>query len=338
MKNWFVLVFALLSLAADAQVGELIWEDNFNSKKLDTTFWNYETGTGLNGDWGTGQLDEATDRKKNVRIKFGVAEADSGCLAITTRNDQYNKRDYSSGRVNTSGKAAWGPGHRIVARVWPRDVTHQGQGFAFWMMPNEVPEGHKSLMWPQGGEIDIMEYVGSIPRHNLGSVHYAKAWENNEWKANNHKHQGAYYSFARKGTPENEPQYTNTPAEANDESAGSTGFHTYGIDWHTDRMEFFVDGRVYHIHYFEDGTGLSEDGQDNRLYTSINGTWAVQTEFSHHFDEWRPFEHQHYVILSAGVGGAQHTYGGAIVPEAKFPCTVFVDWVRVYRLEETQAE
>jgi hypothetical protein len=32
------------------------------------------------------------------------------------------------------------------------------------------------LMWPQGGEIDIMEFVASIPYANLGSVHYAKAW------------------------------------------------------------------------------------------------------------------------------------------------------------------
>lgn len=27
----------------------MIWEDNFDSGKLDTTSWSYETGTGVNG-------------------------------------------------------------------------------------------------------------------------------------------------------------------------------------------------------------------------------------------------------------------------------------------------
>ena len=36
-------------------------KENFNANKIDTTIWNFETGTGVNGDWGTGQLDRATD-------------------------------------------------------------------------------------------------------------------------------------------------------------------------------------------------------------------------------------------------------------------------------------
>ena len=34
----------------DAQISE----DNFNEGQLDLTRWNIETGTGVNGDWGTG--------------------------------------------------------------------------------------------------------------------------------------------------------------------------------------------------------------------------------------------------------------------------------------------
>jgi hypothetical protein len=40
-----------------------------------------------------------------------------------------------------------------------------------------------------------------------------------------------------------------------------------------------------------------------------------------------------YAILSAGVGGSNTTYGGAVVPEAQFPCSVYIDWVRVYKLD-----
>jgi beta-glucanase (GH16 family) len=127
-----------------------------------------------------------------------VAGADDGCLVITTRKEFYIDRNYTSGRINTAGKASWGPGHRIVTRAFPRDVKYMGQGFAFWMMPDELPDGWDYIMWPQGGEIDIMEYVGSIPFHNLGSVHYAWSWENNQWHDWNHGHSGAYYMNIKK--------------------------------------------------------------------------------------------------------------------------------------------
>jgi hypothetical protein len=39
-----------------------------------------------------------------------------------------------------------------------------------------------------------------------------------------------------------------------------------------------------------------------------------------------------FLILSAGVGGSVNTYGGAISPTSPFPCSVFIDWVRVYQL------
>jgi beta-glucanase (GH16 family) len=38
------------------------------------------------------------------------------------KNEWYIDRNYTSGRINTAGKASWGPGHRIVAKVFPRDV------------------------------------------------------------------------------------------------------------------------------------------------------------------------------------------------------------------------
>ncbi|WP_218017742.1 glycoside hydrolase family 16 protein [Formosa haliotis] len=313
--------------------GELVWSDEFNSGTLDTTKWSYETGTGINGDWGTGQLDYATDRKENVSFQDDIKGADGGCLVITTRKESYMDRNYTSGRIRTHNKASWGPGHRIVSRVYGRDVRHQGQGFAFWLMPQEIPKGQDHLMWPQGGEIDIMEYAGAIPYNNLGSVHYAWAWENNEYHDWNHGHLGGYYNYETKQTPNpTDPEYGNYPPLEDDFRAGSAGFHTYGIDWFNDRLEFFVDGNVYHIHYFNDGDGHHVDGQDQKSVTTINGKRVTVSEYSNHFDEWHPFEHSMYAILSAGVGGSNYTYGGPIVSEAEFPCSVFIDWVRVYKL------
>jgi beta-glucanase (GH16 family) len=335
MKYLVTLFLILTSYPAFSQVGNLIWEDNFNGSVLDTSKWNCETGTGVNGDWGTGQLDRATERLENVSFQDGINGADSGCLLITTRHEFYIDRNYTSGRIRTAGKASWGPGHRLVARIFPRDVNYKGQGFAFWMMPDELPAGWSYIMWPQGGEIDIMEYVGSVPFHNLGGVHYAWSWENNQWQSWNHGHQGAYYSYHFEEVPDpSEPGYGGYPPLAGDPYAGSGGFHNYGIDWYDDRMEFFVDSTVYHIHYLNDGGAFQIDGQDGFTISNRAGKRAAISEYSNHFTQWHPFEHKMYFILSAGVGGSSNTYGGAIVPEAEFPCSVFIDWIRVYELND----
>lgn len=332
MRYLFSLFLALLlSNSAFAQLGDLVWEDNFSTGTLDLSNWNFETGTGVNGDWGTGQLDRA--RIENVTFQDSTDGCEDGCLVITTKKERYIDRDYTSGRIHTANKVAYGPGHRIAARVKPTGARYKGQGFAFWMMPNEIPEGWDYIMWPQGGEVDIMEYVGSIPYHNLGSVHYAWFWQNNQWTDWNHGHQGAYYSYETEQVPNpSEPGYGNYPAPDDAEFAGSNGFHIYGIDWYEDRMEFFVDSSVYHIHYFEDGGAYNVDGQDQGRIQTIDGRRVNVSEYSHHFPEWYPFEHEMYFILSAGVGGSDYTYGGPIVPEAEFPASVYVDWVRVHSL------
>lgn len=460
MQKILLLCAALtLSIAAKSQTWTLIWSDEFNGSSLDLTKWSYETGTGVNGDWGTGQLDRATDRIENVGIESGIAGANGNVLRISTRKEFYIDRNYTSGRIFTKGKASWGPQHRIVARVWPKGVRTMGQGFAFWMMPDELPQGQSTLSWPQGGEIDIMEYVGSIPTFNLGSTHYAWAWNNNQWADWNHGHQGGYYSFAETQAPDN-PEFIrvdlgsvvsisrveltwentgksfkiqtstdgtnwsdaysttagdggldvisfsarnarfvrmygtqrsndwgyslfefqvfgststnlalNKPAVASstqgadvaaglafdgnvstrwgsslrnpdyqccaqssltDPAVGANGWHEYGIDWFADRMEFFVDGNVYHIHYFEDGAAFATDGQNEAQVQLINGRRVRKSEFSNLYPEWHPFEHKLYAILSAGVGGGGQTYGGPIVDQAVFPADVYIDWVRVY--------
>lgn len=316
---------------------ELVWSDEFNGDSLNESNWNYESGTGVNGDWGTGQLDRATDRPENVQIVEGVENADGGCLNITTRKENYGGRQYTSGRVNTEGNRNWGPGHRIAARVWPRDVRYKGQGFAFWMMPAEIPEGESYIMWPQGGEVDIMEYIGAIPYHNLGTVHYAWAWEDNQYRDWNHGHLGGYYKYEIEEVPVKNPDYGNYPPGEGDPEAGSEGFHVYSIDWYEDRMEFAVDDVVYHIHHFNDGSIGEEDGEDEAYRKTVDDRRIYLSEYSNHFEEWKPFEHKFYLVLSAGVGGDDNrTYGGAIVQEAEFPCSVFVDWVRVYEIKEKE--
>lgn len=112
------------------------------------------------------------------------------------------------------------------------------------------------------------------------------------------------------------PDYGNYPPPSDDLNAGSTAFHEYGIDWYHDRIEFFADDNVYHIHYLNDGGVFTTDGQDQISVTNINNKRVSVSEYFNHFEEWHPFENKMYAILSAGVGGQQYTYGGPIVPEA----------------------
>lgn len=312
----------------------LQWNDEFDGSAIDLSKWVFETGTGVNGDFGTGQLDRATDNPNNASIAANIKNANGNCLAITTRKEAFMDRNYTSARLTTKGNASFGPGTRIEARVWARDVLYKGQGFAFWMMPDEIPAGQTYLMWPQGGEVDIMEYVGAIPNHNLASVHYAWFWENNQYQDWNHGHMGAYYSYEDKQVPLSNPGYGGWPPSSVDQNTGSAGFHLYRIDWYNNRMEFSIDEQVYHIHYFNDGGAFSEapDGKDKSNTILINNKRTFVSEYSNHFPEWNPFVHKFFLLLTAGVGGSDtRTYGGAIAPSAGFPCSVFVDWVRVYK-------
>jgi len=99
-------------------------------------------------------------------------------------------------------------------------------------------------------------------------------------------------------------------------------------------MEFSIDTIVYHIHYFKDGAafGNGADGQDQTGNEMISGKNVFISEYSNHFAEWWPFEHNFFILLTAGVGGNDNlTYGGAITPDAVFPCNTYIDWIRVYR-------
>jgi len=126
------------------------------------------------------------------------------------------------------------------------------------------------------------------------------------------------------------------PPATNDPNSGSSGWHIYGVDWYADHIDFSVDENVYHRHYFNDGGAFAVDGADSKEVRLVNGVRVTYSEYSNHFSEWHPFEHKFFLILSAGVGGSC-TYGGAIVPEAQFPCSTFIDWVRVYTMDGAAA-
>ncbi len=139
---------------------DLVWQENFDGKKLDTKSWNYETHQ---PGWVNNELQSYGPSTKNTYVK-------DGCLVIQpikTKNKD-GSFSYTSGRVNTQGKHSFTYG-RIEAKI----KMPAGQGYlpAFWMMPEDESFYGQ---WPKCGEIDIMEILGHDPSTMYGTIHYGE--------------------------------------------------------------------------------------------------------------------------------------------------------------------
>lgn len=157
MKTTILVAILLLSFSfsyAQETKRKLVWEENFEGKKLDETVWNYELGNGCPSICGWGNNERQVYTKTNHKLKKGK-------LTITAKKE---KETYTSTRITSAGKKEFQYG-RIEARaklpvgkgIWP----------AFWMLGSNI----NNVGWPKCGEIDILEYVGKNPHLVYTSLH-----------------------------------------------------------------------------------------------------------------------------------------------------------------------
>ena len=141
----------------------LLWSDEFDGPTLDKSKWAFDTSSNRKG-WANGELQYyAADRPENLRLE-------SGRLIIELRKDpellrelpDWGKQKYSSARIVTRDKAAFKYGFIEASAKVP---CARGTWPAFWMMPQG------SLKWPDDGEIDILEHVGSQPNVVHANLH-----------------------------------------------------------------------------------------------------------------------------------------------------------------------
>ncbi len=142
-----------------ADAYKLVWEDDFNGDKLDTSVWNYELHE---PGWVNAELQEYVDSDKNTYVKDGKLYIQ----ALKEVKD--GKAYYTSGRINTKGKKNYQYGRFEVSAKVP-----SGKGFlpAFWMMPED--ESYYG-QWPKCGEIDVMEVHGSALSTTYGTLHFGE--------------------------------------------------------------------------------------------------------------------------------------------------------------------
>ncbi|MEM9238135.1 MAG: carbohydrate-binding protein, partial [Verrucomicrobiota bacterium] len=238
------------------------------SGELDQSKWNFEAfEPGANNN----ELQKYTwNRLENCRRQDGV-------LVLEGRRDWWwdegNQQtyEYTSARIQTAGKFATKYGKIEMRALMP---WANGSWPAFWMMPQNGLYGR----WPDSGEIDILEYVG---------------WDNDIAHVNAHTRDnnfllGTNYGWSGwVGGQEN-------------------SYHTYGIEWWYDRIDFYIDG-VWRYGFANEDIG--------------SGQWPFNSEF--------------FIILNHAIGG----WGGVMgIDNAAFDTTgdnygvgYFVDWVRVHK-------
>ena len=178
------------------------WSDEFDgpaNASPDPSKWTYDVG---GGGWGNQELETYTNSVENVRLDG------NGHLVIRA---VANGTSYTSARLKTQGLFTAQYGHVEASIKLP---TGRGIWPAFWMLGSNI----SSVGWPQCGEIDVMENIGSEPSINRGSAH------------------GPGYAGGQSITA----RYL-LPGSAK----FSDAFHTFAIDWTPGTIVFSVDGTTY---------------------------------------------------------------------------------------------
>lgn len=166
----------------------LVWQDEFDGKKIDLKNWTYDLG---GGGWGNGEAQYYTSRPENSR-------QENGMLVIEAHQEKYEDSYYTSARLKTEGLQEFQYG-RIEARL----KVPPGAGLwpAFWMLGNDFDGSN----WPDCGEIDIMEYIGKEPDLIMGTVHgpgYSGALGITKWNRQSYDIADDFHTYAIEWSPD----------------------------------------------------------------------------------------------------------------------------------------
>ena len=254
-------MIALLLSCNTEKHGTLIWSDEFNyTGQPDSTKWNYDLGDGCPDVCGWGNNEAEFYTKNSKNVRV-----ENDKLIIEAHRDSLGGKAYTSSRIKSKLKGDW-----LYGRIEVKAKLPHGRGTwpAIWMLSTDWKYGG----WPASGEIDIMEQVG----YNPGVIHF-----NIHTEAYNH---------VKKTQKEGKIEI----ADAQNE------FHVYAIDWLEDRIDFYVDDKMYH---------------------------SVTKGASDTFNEW-PFDQRFHLIMNIAVGGG---WGGAQgIDDSIWPQKMEVEYVRVY--------
>jgi len=257
------------------------WCQEFNGSAgpPDTTAWNFDLGN--NNGWGNGEVEVYCgppgypNNPSQCPTTFSTSTAPvyidgSGHLVIQPINVNGT---WISGRMNTENIQNFQYGI-LEASIQLPNTTDQGLWPAFWSLGSDIT----TVPWPSCGEADIMENWspqvdnGAGPAGNNSTIHTALTGGSGV---------GARFTF-----PSGE--------------AADTAFHTYGVIWTQNEMQFFVDN-------------------------ASSPFFTVTPSNLPSGDTW-PFNQSIFTLLNVAVGG---TLGGSTSGLTN-PGPMIVDYVRWY--------
>ena len=241
-----------------------LWQDEFNQPAgsgPDPAKWVYDVGD--NG-WGNKELQTYTTSRENSFVVDDPEATDGRALVIKALRTSAS--GYTSARLKTHGKFSTRFG-RVEARL----KLPKGQGVwpAFWMLGDDIDQ----VPWPACGEIDIVELIGHQPGTLYGTLH------------------GPGYS-GQHGLS----KFTVLPAGA----IFSDAYHVFAVDWKPGRIDWLLDGTVYHSRTAADLPSGAE--------------WV--------FDRMAGF-----LLLNLAIGGVWPGYPN---DTTVFPQEYRIDYIRVY--------
>jgi beta-glucanase (GH16 family) len=313
VKKTILLIAALLVVGtiASAQVGDLIWEDEFD----DLDNWLINTGNGSWG-WGNGELEYY--QAENVEIAEIPGEAGNMALLITAKQesgpgivDQWgNPLSYTSGKVVSKSFVTVKYG-MIESRVRIPDIDLGGWP-AVWLL------GTANYAWPRCGEIDMMEMGSKQAFRDLHDTHNGGNGLNNS-TVNQAVGANAIFYSDDSVSPENPSGAASISWDPDDDYCRPYYNYTEPL------VERFL---TYRLYWDETSLRLTvvDDGVEYDLYADPFTIDAESDEFQ------APF----YLIANLAIGGGfTDAYklgdpGSGLPVSMPFPAEMYVDYIRVY--------
>ena len=140
---------------------QLIWADEFDQPGLpDPKRWTFDTHRNKEGWYNNEKQYYASSRQQNAVIRDGRLIIHARKESLPAEQD-WGGQHYTSARLITRGLAEWTYGFFEVSAKMP---CGKGTWPAIWTLGS-------GGRWPEDGELDIMEHVGSNPEYVSSAVH-----------------------------------------------------------------------------------------------------------------------------------------------------------------------
>ena len=254
----------------------MVWSDEFSGTAgslPDAASWTFAQGLTPDGAQSYNCLPQQTTNGCDPK-QPNVYLDGQGHLAIVARAATGAPNGMTTGRIQTATSddtkmlvsAEYG---RIEASIAvPADAGNQGVWPAFWMLGSNI----HAVGWPASGEIDVMEYIGKKDLTEIYATLHG-------------------------------PGYAQPGLGVRKSSApGWGGFHTYGMIWSKDQIQFYID-------------------DPSNIYGTFTASQLAAGQ------SW-PFNQPFYLLLDLNVGGG---FPGNVDATTTYPQTMLVDYVRIYK-------